>query len=102
MMDIGDIELASAIEINVVLDRDPGCPVQAIGPIGKAGMQMVSAVRDPDGSQRILVPESGVWQFVLVCGNERRSLTPPTVSLDGRQSGKELRFRVGEKSGVIY
>jgi len=101
-MDVGDIQLEAAIEIRVVLERDPGCLVQAIGPIGKVGMQMVSATREADGDQKLRLPETGVWQFVLVCGNERRALAPSTATVDTRKGGKELRFRVPDKSGAIY
>jgi hypothetical protein len=100
IMDVGDVDLAPAIQLTVVLDRDPGCVVQAIGPIGKVGMQMVSAIHDPDGSQKLRLPETGPWQFVLVCGNERRTLVPGTITIERRE--KELRFRVADKPGVIY
>ena len=102
VLDVGDIELSPALEVIVLLDRDPGCPVQAIGPIGKVGMQMVSGVRNQDGTQRLRLPELGVWQFVLICGDERRALNPMTVRIDGKEAGKELRFRVAEKPGVTY
>lgn len=102
MMDVGDIELAPAIEITVVLDRDPGCLVQAIGPMGKVGMQMLSAVRDADGGQRVRLSETGLWQFVLVCGSERRDLVPGAVTVSASMRGNELRFRVAEKPGPIY
>ena len=101
-MDVGDIELEAAIEITVVLDRDPGCLVQAIGPIGKVGLQMVAASRDADGGQKLRLPETGVWQFVLVCGNERHALAPSTATIDARQAGKEVRFRVADKPDAIY
>ena len=101
MMDVGDVNLAPAIDVFVVLDRDSGCLVQAIGPLGKIGMQMVAAARDPDGRQRLRLPEAGAWQFVLVCGNERRTLSPQTVTIDG-ETGRELRFRVADKPGAIY
>ena len=101
-MDVGDIELEAAIEITVVLDRDPGCLVQAIGPIGKVGLQMVAASREADGGQKLRLPETGVWQFVLVCGKERHALAPNTATIDARQAGKEVRFRVADKPDAIY
>jgi hypothetical protein len=100
--DVGDIDLAPALELTVVLDRDPGCLVQAIGPIGRVGLQMVAATRAPDGSQKISLPETGEWQFVLVCGNERRALVPSTMRIDGKEAGKQMRFHVPERPGAIY
>lgn len=102
IMDVGDVDLAPAIDIFVVLDRDSGCVVQAIGPIGKIGMQMVPADREPDGRHRLRLPESGAWQFGLVCGNERRALTPQTMTIDEKVTGKEIKFRVAEKNEAIY
>jgi hypothetical protein len=100
--DVGDIDLAPALELTVVLDRDPGCLVQAIGPIGRVGLQMVAATRAPDGSQKLRLPETGEWQFVLVCGNERRALVPSTMRIDGKEAGKQMRFHVPERPGAIY
>ena len=100
--DVGDIDLAPALEYTLVFDRDPGCPVQAVGPVGKVGLQMVAAVSAPDGSQKLRLPETGDWQFVLVCGNERRALVPNTIKIDAKEVGKELRFRVPESPGPIY
>lgn len=100
--DVGDIDLVPALEFTIVFDRDPGCAIQAIGPIGKVGLQMVAAARAPDGSQKLRLPETGDWQFVLICGNERRALVPSTMRIDQKDAGTQLRFRVPEGPRAIY
>lgn len=94
-LDLGDITLAMAIELAIVLDRDPGCAVRAVGPVGRTGLQIVSGVRTPAGTYTMLLPEDGLWQFGLVCGgSEKRSLTPGTMRISATQNGKEVHFLV--------
>jgi hypothetical protein len=93
-LDLGDIELGTPMEVIAVLDRDPGCVLQAIGPVGRMGLEIVSGVRVPDGSYRIALPEAGAWQFGLQCGAQRRGLSPASVQIGPANAGKELRFVV--------
>jgi hypothetical protein len=96
-LDLGDIDLGSAIEVSAVLDRDLGCSLQAVGPVGKTGLQIISGVRSGESSFAIALPEPGLWQFGLVCGEGRRGLTPGSVRLTTADHGAELRFKVREK-----
>ncbi len=93
-LDLGDIDLGTAIELLVVLDRDPGCVVQAVGPVGRTGLQIVTGVRRGDGSFKVSVPEPGLWQFGLLCREQRRSLSPGMVQIGAANQGKEIRFTV--------
>ena len=58
-LDLGDVELEAPIELLIALEGDPGCTLQAVGPIGRIGLQVVTAVRDPAG-HRLAVPEPGI------------------------------------------
>lgn len=93
-LDIGDIDLGSPVELTIALDRDPGCGVRAIGPIGRTGLQVVSATRNPDGTFKLVIPEQGTWQFGLNCAAEKRSLSPGVLPIGPSQAGKEVRFTV--------
>jgi hypothetical protein len=97
LLDLGDIELGSPLDITIVLDQDPaamGCDVRAAGPAGQSGLQIVGAVRTAPALYRMVVPEPGVWVFQLLCGKEGRPLVPPTMQISAGTSGKEVRFSV--------
>ena len=49
LLDLGDIDLGSAIGIAIVLDQESPCDVRATGPIGQSGLQVVTAVRSGPG-----------------------------------------------------
>ena len=93
-LDLGDVELGGAIEIVAVLERDPRCVVQAIGPMGRTGLQVISGTTDSGGVHRLRLPEPGLWQFGLVCGEARRALAPSAVEIGAAHSGQEVAFRV--------
>jgi hypothetical protein len=94
LLDLGDIELGSALDLTVVLDQDSSCGVRATGPIGQSGLQIVLAVRTAPGLYRIILPEPGVWAFGLLCGREGFALSPPTMQITPAHAGKEVRFSV--------
>ena len=87
IVDLGDIALGGAISVTVVLDRDPGCDLNAAGPLDRTGLQVVEASRTGPGLFTVTVPEEGRWQFVLMCGREERRVTPAVV--DVKASDKE-------------
>jgi len=79
IVDAGDIELGRAISVSLVLDQDPGCDVRAAGPIGRTGLQIVTAERSAPGLFSLRLPEEGSWEFSLLCGKDERALAPSLV-----------------------
>ena len=94
LLDLGDIDLGTPIEITIVLDQESPCDVRATGPVGRSGLQIVMAAATGPGLFRIVLPEPGVWAFGLLCGREPRSLSPMTMQIGAGQVGKEVRFSV--------
>jgi hypothetical protein len=94
LLDLGDIELGSALDLTVVLDQDSSCGVRATGPIGQSGLQIVLAVRTAPGLFRIVLPEPGLWAFGLLCGRDGFALSPPTMQITPAHAGKQVRFSV--------
>jgi hypothetical protein len=94
LLDLGDIDLGSPIEISIVLDQESPCDVRATGPIGQSGLQVVTAARTGPGLFRMMLPESGLWAFGLLCGREEHPVAPPLVQLGPANAGKEVRFSV--------
>ena len=93
-LDLGDIDLGAAIELMVVLDRDPGCQVRAAGPLGVTGLHLVFGVRNGEGAHAIALPEPGLWQFDLLCADGRRPLDPSSMRVQQTDGTKALRFTV--------
>jgi hypothetical protein len=91
-LDLGDIDLGAAIEVLVVLDRDPGCQVRAAGPLGVTGLHLVFGVRNGEATYAIALPEPGLWQFDLMCADGRRALEPSSMPIDRAHTSKQLRF----------
>jgi len=92
IVDLGDIELGRPVTLSVVLDQDVPCGVRATGPIGRAGLQIVNAIRVGPGLFSIELPEEGSWEFGLLCGRAERSVTPAVVSVSAGQ--REVRLLV--------
>lgn len=94
LLDLGDIDLGSSIEISIVLDQESPCDVRATGPIGQSGLQVVTAARTGPGLFRMMLPEPGLWAFGLLCSGEDHPIVPALVQLGAANTGKELRFSV--------
>jgi len=93
-LDLGDIELGAPIAISVVLDDDPACSVRAAGPAGRTGLQVVRGNRVAPGLHTVIIPEPGVWEFGLSCGQQEHALSPGVMEILPAMSGKEVRFTV--------
>src|SRR5260370_594662 len=89
---LGDIDLGASIEVTVVLDRDPGCDVRATGPVGRAGLQVVAAVRTAPALFRLGLPEEGTWHVHALCGADERPLSPALVFITRANAGQEIRL----------
>jgi hypothetical protein len=94
VLDLGDIELGSPLEITIVLDQDSTCELRATGPVGQSGLQIVPGVRTGPGLFRMILPEPGLWAFGLFCGRDERPLAPSTVQIGSANAGKEVRFSI--------
>ena len=94
LLDLGDIDLGSPLEISIVLDQESACDLRATGPIGRTGLQIVTATPTGPALFRIVLPEPGLWAFGLLCGREPRPLSPMTMQIDAGQAGKEVRFSI--------
>ncbi len=94
LLDLGDIDLGSPLEITIVLDQESACDVRATGPIGQSGLQIVTAVRTGPGLFRMVIPEPGMWVFGLLCSGDERALSPPVIQISPATAGKEVRFSV--------
>jgi hypothetical protein len=94
LLDLGDIELGTPLEITIVLDQESPCDVRATGPVGRTGLQIVTSTRIGPGLFRMAVPEPGLWAFVLQCGREERPLTPSAMQLTPAHAGREVRFSI--------
>jgi hypothetical protein len=94
IVDLGDIELGASFEVTVVLDRDPVCGLRAVGPVGRTGLHVLTAVRTGPGLFRIAIPEEGLWEFGLTCGAGSRALAPPAVRIDAASAGKEVHLAI--------
>jgi hypothetical protein len=94
LVDLGDIDLGSPMEISIVLDQDSACAVQATGPVGQTGLQIVAGAHTGPGLFRMVVPEPGLWAFGLLCGREERPLSPALVQIGPANAGKEVRFSI--------
>jgi hypothetical protein len=79
IVELGDIELGRTIVLSITLDQDPGCDVRAAGPLGRAGLRIVTAVRTAPGVFSVTLPEEGNWEFGLQCGRDERALAPSIV-----------------------
>ena len=79
IVELGDIDLGRGITLSIALDQDPGCDLRAAGPIGRAGLRIVTATRTGPGLFSMTLPEEGSWEFGLVCGRDERALAPAVV-----------------------
>lgn len=93
-VELGDIVVGAPVGLSLVLDQDPGCQVRATGPIGRVGIQIVTAVRTGPGLFAITLPEEGVWEFGLLCGRDERPLTPAVLTVMASEGRNEIRFVV--------
>lgn len=80
-IDLGDVELVAAIPVTFMLDQDPGCDLVAVGPIGHAGLQVVTATRTQTAMFEAGLPEEGTYRLVLACGRAERAVLPATVNV---------------------
>jgi hypothetical protein len=93
VVELGDIELGRALSFSIALDQDPGCDLRATGPIGRAGLRIVTAARTAPGVFALTLPEEGLWEFGLLCGRDERDLTPGVVRITS-QTPASLIFAV--------
>lgn len=93
IVELGDIDLGRGLAVSIALDQDPGCDVRATGPIGRAGLRVVTAARNGPGLFSIALPEEGLWEFGLLCGRDERALLPPVVRVTEQSSSLTFTVR---------
>jgi len=93
IVELGDIELGHGVSVSIALDEDPGCDVRAAGPIGRAGLRIVTATRTGPGLFSMTLPEEGTWEFGLLCGRDERALLPSVVRVTGQSSSLAFAVR---------
>jgi hypothetical protein len=96
LLELGDLDLGASIDVVVVLDQDPGCDVRATGPVGEMGLQVLVATRAGPGLFRLSLPEAGLWEFTLGCGQGKddRLLVPAYLQVTASQTGREVHLAV--------
>lgn len=81
VIEIGDIRLEEPQEIEILIDLPEGCRLQAAGPLGVAGLSVVSLAQAGPARWRFARPVRGRWLFAAVCGKEEVALDPAVVDL---------------------
>lgn len=81
IVEIGDVRLEEPQEIEVLIELPEGCRLQAAGPLGVAGLSVVSLTRTGAARWRFAPPARGRWLFAALCGKEEVALDPAVVDL---------------------
>jgi hypothetical protein len=81
------------LTIAVVLDRDSPCDIRAVGPIGRAGLQIVTGTSTGPGLYTIALPEEGSWEFSLACGRDEHAVVPAVVTVTANRQEVRLMVR---------
>ena len=92
IVDLGDIELGSPIEVAITLDRSSACDIRATGPVGRSGLQVILGTRIGPGLFRVRFPEEGMWAVQLLCGHDTHVLVPSLISITRANGGREVRL----------
>lgn len=90
--ELGDMDLGAGPRLTLVLDGFDACRVQAIGPIGSAGLHIVPVAPIGPGLRTAQLPEAGRWTLMVMCGDEEIAPVPPFVDLP--QHGEEVTLTV--------
>lgn len=93
LLDVGDVPLPSARDVDVMVALPAGCRLRAAGPMGQSGVMIVNA--EPHGVDRwrIRIPVDGRWLMAGVCSGRELALVPPMVEIGPRTRIVELRIR---------
>jgi hypothetical protein len=94
VIEIGDVDLGRTIDLAIVLDRDPGCDLRATGPVGRTGLQLISGRRTGNAMFTVTIPEPGLWELTLNCGQSSSRLTPSLLQVRSEDDGREVRVVV--------
>lgn len=97
LVDLGDIELGASLDIGIVLDQDAPCGIRTVGPVGRTGLHVLTAVQTGPGLYKVSLPEEGLWEFGLSCGRETRTLVPAVVRIGPDNAGRQLHFSVKQE-----
>jgi hypothetical protein len=81
LLDLGDINLPSPIDVDVLLDLPPACTVKSAGPFGEPGLSIVPLVSTAPGRWRFRAPLAGRWMIEGACGGREIALEPALVEV---------------------
>ncbi len=85
MVELGDIELPSLVDLGVRFR--PGCDVLSVGPIGELGVVVVRSVFEPTtGLYQLEVPEPGWWWLEAMCPESSAAVASRLVLVNHRSS----------------
>lgn len=76
VIDVGDIELPSAIVVAVNYAGDQRCVLFAVGPFGSSGVSTVESTSAAPGVRQLLLPEPGRWVIAAKCGSREVPVAP--------------------------
>jgi hypothetical protein len=87
MVDLGDIVLEAAFDVEVAVALPAGCELQAAGPMGATGLSVVRGVAAAPGRWTMRFPLRGRWLFAAVCAEKEIAVDPPMVEVPPPQQG---------------
>ena len=94
IVEIGDIRLEEPREFDVFVDLPEGCRLQAAGPLGVAGLSVLSPTSVAPGRWRFAPPSSGRWVFAGICGTQEIGLDPAVLDIrPGHRDAIVLKVR---------
>lgn len=98
VIELGDIRLEAPIEVEVLVALQPGCVLQAAGPVGEPGMAIVRALPLAAGRWLLRVRLPGRWLFEASCAGTAVSLEPALATIE-RGSREPLIIEIRREAG---
>lgn len=92
IVNLGTVELAPVPPITFVLEASDGCDLLLTGPVGRAGMAVITARRTGPAMFEARVGEPGRWMIVAVCARRERAVAPAFI--DVRTNARDLTIRL--------
>lgn len=93
IIDLGDVRLEGAIDVEAFVDLGPQCRLQAVGPIGALGLSVVEARPTAQGRWHLSARLPGRWVFEASCGDVPVLLSPAVVTIE-RRADRTLRLEI--------
>lgn len=81
VLELGDIKLEPAIDVDVWLDLPQTCRVRAVGPAGLPGLSVVAFVSVQPGRWAFQARLPGRWVVEAACGGQEIALQPAVIDV---------------------